>query len=462
MSPLRPISANCGDPRLRAAVAETSYYAPLANLLNEIGKTLKPKVRCVINSRTGAPASPTAACSPRSSSKKLPTQRHSPASCPRAAPSRSSPRATTPGSRRTASRCSATWSDTPGARHQLARLRARRPGRRRARSAKLETCRLADGRAEILGRQPPTRAPGRRQARGEGLTEYLKRVMLHAAPLAEPKDVAWFLASYARDARLRLEQQTTCPRWRRSATALEEALGLKFEGEKGEHFFRSTLVQTLFYGVFSAWVLWSKQHPAGPTRPASSGTRPLVPARPHDRRALRPVRHPAKLGPLNLAEVLDWAGEALNRVDRAAFFEQVRGRARGPVLLRAVPGGVRPGAAQGAGRLVHPAEIVQYMVARVDTRAARGTRHRRRPGRPERLRARPVLRHRRVPGRGAASASRQTLQAKGADAWSAQDVKRAAHEARLRLRDPARAVRGRAPAARLAAPESRRAALDDR
>ena len=32
-----------------AAVKETSYYGPLANLLNEIGKTLKPKVRCIIN-----------------------------------------------------------------------------------------------------------------------------------------------------------------------------------------------------------------------------------------------------------------------------------------------------------------------------------------------------------------------------------------------------------------------------
>ena len=38
--------------------------------------------------------------------------------------------------------------------------------------------------------------------------------------------------------------------------ALEEALGMKFTGDKGEHFFRSTLVQTIFYGVFSAWVLW--------------------------------------------------------------------------------------------------------------------------------------------------------------------------------------------------------------
>jgi hypothetical protein len=32
-----------------AAVKETSYYGSLANLLNEIGKTLKPKVKCIIN-----------------------------------------------------------------------------------------------------------------------------------------------------------------------------------------------------------------------------------------------------------------------------------------------------------------------------------------------------------------------------------------------------------------------------
>jgi hypothetical protein len=32
-----------------AAVKETSYYTPLANLLNEIGKSLKPRVRCILN-----------------------------------------------------------------------------------------------------------------------------------------------------------------------------------------------------------------------------------------------------------------------------------------------------------------------------------------------------------------------------------------------------------------------------
>lgn len=32
-----------------AAVEEAAYYPPLANLLNEIGKKLKPKVKCIIH-----------------------------------------------------------------------------------------------------------------------------------------------------------------------------------------------------------------------------------------------------------------------------------------------------------------------------------------------------------------------------------------------------------------------------
>ena len=42
---------------------------------------------------------------------------------------------------------------------------------------------------------------------------------------------------------------------------MEEALGLAFEGEQGDRFFRSTLIQTLFYGIFSAWVLWHRERP---------------------------------------------------------------------------------------------------------------------------------------------------------------------------------------------------------
>ena len=81
--------------------------------------------------------------------------------------------------------------------------------------------------------------------------EYLQRSLLHRAPLSTPKDLAWFLASYARQARAVLEGGHL-PQLVEIRKAFGQALDLKFEGEKGEGFFRSTLVQTLFYGLFSA------------------------------------------------------------------------------------------------------------------------------------------------------------------------------------------------------------------
>ena len=74
---------------------------------------------------------------------------------------------------------------------------------------------------------------------------------------AEPKDLAWLLASHARDALAWVEAAGDAPALAAVRTALEEALGVRFEGERGARFFRSTLVQTLFYGVFS-------QNPANP------------------------------------------------------------------------------------------------------------------------------------------------------------------------------------------------------
>src|SRR5262249_4577587 len=99
------------------------------------------------------------------------------------------------------------------------------------------------------------------QQKGEPFIEFIKRACLHAAPLLNPKDVAWFLASYARDAFFRVGCNKEWPALQAVRSALEEVLGMKFTAEKGEHFFRSTLVQTLFYGVFSAWVRWHKDNP---------------------------------------------------------------------------------------------------------------------------------------------------------------------------------------------------------
>jgi hypothetical protein len=78
------------------------------------------------------------------------------------------------------------------------------------------------------------------QAHGPRFTEFLKRVLLSTASLAAPQDLAWFLASYAREARA-LTESAELPTLDAVRESMEEALGVKFEGAKGEHFFRSTL-----------------------------------------------------------------------------------------------------------------------------------------------------------------------------------------------------------------------------
>ena len=108
--------------------------------------------------------------------------------------------------------------------------------------AKLETFRLADN-TEAFARGLETPRSFARKM-GAGLGEYLSRALAHRAALTEPKDVAWLFASYARDALHRVEAAGDAPSLPAVRTALEEALGIRFEGERGARFFRSTLVQT--------------------------------------------------------------------------------------------------------------------------------------------------------------------------------------------------------------------------
>src|ERR1035438_9216622 len=42
----------------RAGVKEVTYYSALAALLNEVGKTLKPKVRCVLQLKNSGAGNP--------------------------------------------------------------------------------------------------------------------------------------------------------------------------------------------------------------------------------------------------------------------------------------------------------------------------------------------------------------------------------------------------------------------
>lgn len=97
------------------------------------------------------------------------------------------------------------------------------------RPAKLETFRLAASADAFWARVEKPRAFARDA--GAGLGEYLARALSHSAALAEPKDLAWLLASYARDGLARVEAAGEAPSLGAVRAALEEALGVRFEGE---------------------------------------------------------------------------------------------------------------------------------------------------------------------------------------------------------------------------------------
>ena len=97
--------------------------------------------------------------------------------------------------------------------------------------AKLESFRLAGSAQEFERLLQTPRVFARRV--GAGLGEYLCRALSHRAALAEPKDLAWLLASYARDGLARVEAAGDEPSLATVRSALEQALGVRFEGERG-------------------------------------------------------------------------------------------------------------------------------------------------------------------------------------------------------------------------------------
>ncbi len=231
------------------------------------------------------------------------------------------------------------------------------------RPKKLETFRLAENEDAFWRNVATPRAFAR--TAGAGLGEYLARALSHPAALAEPKDLAWLLASYARDGLARVEAAGDAPSLAAVRSALEEALGVRFEGDKGARFFHSTLVQTLFYGVFSAWVLWARQAPP-PTGRFDWRTAVWHLRAPVLRALFQQLSDPGQLRPLGLVEVLDWTAAALDRVDRAAFFARFAEGEAVPYFYEPFLEAFDPQLRKQLGVWYTPKEVVRYMVARVD------------------------------------------------------------------------------------------------
>ena len=151
----------------------------------------------------------------------------------------------------------------------------------------------------------------------------------------------------------------------RFRSALEEALGVRFEGERGDAFFRSTLVQTLFYGIFSGWVLWSRQTPApsGPFNWHDASWHLRVPVL---ESLFGQISIAGRLRSLDLVEVLDWTSAALNRVDRKTFFERFDDGQAVQYFYEPFLEAFDPELRKQLGVWYTPSEVVRYMVARVD------------------------------------------------------------------------------------------------
>lgn len=406
-----------------AGVDELSYYHPLATLLNATGQTLKPHVRCVMNLRNRGAGLPDGGLFTRDQFGRNSAEEQILEQVPA----------------RGAIEVKGTMDDIDAlaASEQVARY-CQRYGQvlatnlrdfslvvwDRNQAVQMETYRLARDEPDFWSKINQPRAFA--DEHGQRFIEYLRRVMLHGAPLSNPEDLAWLLASYARDARMRIEDiqlhaLTTVRR------ALEDALGLTFEGERGNHFFRSTLVQTLFYGIFSAWVLWHNEFTPGKHDEFQWRNTTWILHVPMIRALFEQIATPSRLGALNLVEVLDWAGAALNRVDRAAFFERFEQGNAVQYFYEPFLEAFDPQLRKDLGIWYTPHEVVQYMVARVD-RVLREE-----LDLPDGLADSSVYVLDPATGTGSYLVEvlrtiERTLRAKGDDALAAHDVKRAALE----------------------------------
>ena len=436
--------------RIRAsggATGERSYYPPLTNLLNAIGGALKPKVFCVgelADQGSGHPDFGLYAA------KQVQRGQPKQGQTPECGVVEVKPASDDAWLTADSGQVSRYWE-----RYRLVLVTNTRDfvllgEDSEGRPAKLETFRLAHSAADFETKLQHPRALARDV--GPALGEYLCRALSHRASLVEPRDLAWLLASYARDGLARVEAAGDAASLNAVRSALEEALGVRFEGERGAAFFRSTLVQTLFYGVFSAWVLWARQSPP-PTGKFNWHETVWLLRAPVLRALFQQIADPGRVQPLGLVEVLDWTAAALERVDRAAFFAKFNEGEAVPYFYEPFLEAFDPALRKQLGVWYTPVEVVRYMVARVD-RALKDD-----LGIADGLAADNVYVLDPCCGTGAFLAETlrriaSNLQERGLGALTGARVKAGRHPAGVRLRDNARPIRRRPSASR--APPCRR------
>ena len=217
--------------RIRATgggTGELSYYPPLSNLLNAVGGSLRPRVHCVSQlAQQGAGHPDFGLYAARQVSKGQPKR----GQLPEGGVVEVKPASDDAWLTADSGQVSRYWE-----RYRLALVTNTRDfvllgEDPQGNPAKLETFRLADSAADFEAKLQHPRAFA--NSVGPALAEYLGRALSHRSVLAEPRDLARLLASYARDGLARVEASGDPPSLNAVRSALEEALGVKFEGGEG-------------------------------------------------------------------------------------------------------------------------------------------------------------------------------------------------------------------------------------
>lgn len=204
---------------------------------------------------------------------------------------------------------------------------------------------------------------------GASIWEFLRRTMHYKSRIVRPDDVAWFLASYAREALANIKSAASNGKGnplRQLKKAMEDALGNPFMGRDQndrDHMFFSTIAQTLFYGMFSAWVEHARIGRKGDFNWRSTPEAISVPVM---QTLFNHLIDPVKLEELNLKSVIVRAENALNRIDKTQFLKEFESE-------KAIQHFYQPFLKEfdavsqiELGVFYTPPEIVKFQVERVD------------------------------------------------------------------------------------------------
>ncbi|MCK6624846.1 MAG: N-6 DNA methylase [Anaerolineae bacterium] len=331
-----------------AATPETSYYGPLETLLNSVGDTLTPKTYAVLQVSGQGAGLPDGGVFEKSLANPL--------------RSLIEIKPTSDDSWRTATGPQVTkyWNKTSlvlvtNYRDFVVVGQNELTGQSRLE----DTFRLAASETEFWTRPIPHLV----QEKEAGLLDFLAAFMRRSTFISDPGELAEQLAYYARLARQRILDlpETDLAALRE---ALEGVLGIHFQTAEAERlFFRSSLVQTLFYGLFSAWVLWAET--ARPEQLFDWRITAHLLNVPALESLFIEFTRPSRLRRLNLTDLLDGAAATLNRVERAALLQKFKAGQAITYFYEPFLAAFDPELRDRLGVWYTPPEIVAYQVARI-------------------------------------------------------------------------------------------------